>query len=361
MSRDPPGAGAHRGVPVSVSSVARSHLARFPLSRLERSSRPRNAASWSVHASAGKLLNPDSAKEGCPIRPQLPLLRHVATAVVIASVLAGTAPIAMARAPVIVAAGDIGCGGDPCQPQRQTAALIRRMNPRAVLTLGDAQYPDGAYSDFLSSYRPTWGRFIKRTHPSPGNHEYYTQGASGYYRYFGRRAHQNSGGTYTFNIGAWHVVSINTGDGRPESSLIDRVRRNLARDRHRCELAYWHQPAFSSGTEHGSDERMRDLWRMLSNAGVDVVLNGHEHNYERFAPLDARGRPNARSGMREFVVGTGGGSELYRLGSGIRGSQRRIDGRYGVLRMRLRARSYAWKFVSVAGSTLDRGRTKCHG
>lgn len=284
----------------------------------------------------------------------------MSTGLVLAPVLADT-PAATARAPVIVAAGDIACGGDPCRAQRQTAALIRKMNPRAVLTLGDNQYPDGAYSDFLSSYRPTWGRFRGKTYPSPGNHEYYTQGARGYYRYFGRRAHQNTGGTYFFNIGAWRVVSINTGDGRPGSSVLDRVRRNLAADRHRCELAYFHHPTFSSGSEHGSDERMRDLWGMLQRAGVDVVLNGHEHNYERFAQLDAAGRPNGRSGMREFVVGTGGGGRLYRLGSGIRGSQRRIDDRYGVLRMRLRARAYAWKFVSVGGSTLDRGRTKCHG
>lgn len=133
----------------------------------------------------------------------------------------------------------------------------------------------------------------------------------------------------------------------------------MARDPRRCDLAYWHHPAFSSGTEHGSDERIRELWRVLYRAGVDVVLNAHEHNYERFAQLDGVGRPSA-SGMRAFIVGTGGGGRLYRLGSGIRGSQKRIDNRYGVLRMRLRERAYAWKFVSVAGSTLDRGRTKCH-
>ena len=144
------------------------------------------------------------------------------------------------------------------------------------------------------------------------------------------------------------------------SALLDRVRRNLAAAPRGCELAYWHHPAFWSGTEHGSDDRMRDLWRLLYRAGVDVVLNGHEHNYERFAQLDAAGRPDARSGMRAFVVGTAGGTRLYRVGPGIRGSQRRIDDRHGVLRMRLRARAYAWKFVSTAGSTLDRGRTSCH-
>lgn len=269
------------------------------------------------------------------------------------------APVATARAPVIVAAGDIACADSPCEPQRRTAGLIRRIDPKAVLVLGDAQYPDGGYGDYLSSYHATWGRFRGRTHPTPGNHDYYTEGASGYFRYFGKRAHHKSGGTYSFNIGAWRVVSINTGRGHPESDLIERVRRNLARDRHRCDLAFFHHPAFSSGSEHGSDDRMRDLWAMLQHAGVDVVLNGHEHSYERFAQLDAEGRPNAGSGMREFVVGTGG-ARLYELGAGIRGSQSRIDDRHGLLRMRLRARSYVWKFVSVAGSTLDRGRTQCH-
>lgn len=267
--------------------------------------------------------------------------------------------MAAARAPVIVAAGDIACAHSPCQPQRQTARLIGRIGPRAVLVLGDAQYPAGGYEDYLSSYHPTWGRFRGKTHPTPGNHDYYTDGASGYFRYFGSRAHRKSGGTYAFNIGAWHVVSINTGRGQPEQSVLDRVRRNLARDRHRCELAFWHHPAFSSGSEHGSDARMQDLWTILHRAGVDVALNGHEHSYERFAQLDAAGRPNAGSGMRAFVVGTGG-ARLYELGAGIRGSQRRIDDRHGVLRLRLRARSYVWKFMSVGGSVLDRGRTKCH-
>lgn len=234
------------------------------------------------------------------------------------------------------------------------------MDPRAVLTLGDNQYPDGAYGDFLSSYRPTWGRFRGRTFPSPGNHDYYQRGAAGYYRYFGRRAHQKSGGTYSFNIGAWHVLSINSAASRPSSELVARVRKDLARDRHRCELAYWHHARFSSGNEHGSDERMQDVWRVLYQAGVDVVLSAHEHNYERFALLNANGRPDARSGIRSFVVGTGGTPDLYNIGSAIAGSQKRVDNRHGVLRMRLRARAYLWKFVSVGGATLDRGRTRCH-
>ena len=283
----------------------------------------------------------------------------MATGVIVALLWGLPMPVAAARAPVVVAAGDIACAESPCEPEQQTAALVEGIGPDAVLVLGDAQYPDGEYDDFLSSYHLTWGRFLGKTHPTPGNHEYNTDGATGYFRYFGTRAHESRGGTYAFNIGEWHVVSINTGHGPPDASLLNRVRRNLAWDRHQCELAYWHHPAFSSGAEYGSIERMHELWAMLQQAGVDLALTGHEHSYERFARLDATGAPDP-SGMRQFVVGTGG-AKLYPIGARILGSQRRIDDRHGVLRLRLRPRSYIWEFVAVDGSILDSGRTECHG
>jgi hypothetical protein len=272
--------------------------------------------------------------------------------------LLGPTTAAVARAPVIVAAGDIACGGDPCRSHRRTAALIAAIDPRAVLTLGDNQYPDGALRDFRSSYDPTWGRFKGKTFPSPGNHEYHTPGARGYFDYFGSRAHRGTGGWYAFDLGRWQLLSINTGNRAPNDFRLHWVRRILARDGHRCELAYWHQPRFSSGHEHGSDPRMADLWRVLYRAGVDVVLNGHEHNYERFALLDPSGR-RSRRGIREFVVGTGGAG-LYALGAGIRGSQRRIDDRHGILRLTLHRSGYQWRFIAVGRTTLDRGRQRCH-
>jgi acid phosphatase type 7 len=261
---------------------------------------------------------------------------------------------------VVVAAGDIACEGDPCPPQRRTARLIRRIDPTAVLTLGDNQYPSGALHDFRSSYDPTWGRFRGRTYPSPGNHEYGTPGAAGYFAYFGRRAHPRTNGTYSFNLGRWHFVSINSGRGHVTSRQLRWLRRDLVRDRRRCELAYWHHPRWSSGREHGSDPAMAPLWRVLFRAGVDVVLNGHEHNYERFARLSPRGVRAPRRGIRQFVAGTGG-ADLYRLGAGIRGSQRRIDDRWGVLRLAMRARGYRWAFVGIGGIRLDRGSERCHG
>ena len=264
---------------------------------------------------------------------------------------------ALAAGPDVVAAGDIACP-DPCRAQRQTARLIRRIDPRAVLTLGDNQYPDGRFADFMDSYHPTWGRFRRRTHPTPGNHEYNLPGAKGYFRYFGRRAHRRAGGTYDVNIERWHIVSINSGNGISRRDL-GRVRRSLRKDRHRCELAYWHHPRWSSGSVHGSNPDTGRLWRLLFRHGVDVALNGHDHLYERFRLMSPSGKPARRTGIRQFTVGTGGRS-LYPAGPSVRGSQKVIDDRFGVLRLVLHPRSYSWRFVAVGGQVLDRGRRACH-
>lgn len=264
----------------------------------------------------------------------------------------------MAAGPVIVAAGDIACP-DPCRAQRRTARLIRVLDPRAVLTLGDNQYEDGRFTDFMDSYRPTWGRFKRRTYPTPGNHDYHVPGARGYFSYFGRRAHRRSGGMYSVNIGNWHVVSINTGN-RLSDRKLRWVGRNLSNDRHRCELAFWHHPRWSSGSVHGSNPRMGRLWRVLYRHGVDVALNGHDHLYERFALMNPRGGLAPSAGIRQFTVGTGGRG-LYAAGPRIRGSQRVIDDRFGVVRMKLHPRGYSWRFVAVGGRVLDRGSHACHG
>ena len=261
--------------------------------------------------------------------------------------------------PVIVAAGDIACPDAPCPGHRKTARLIGRIRPNAVLTLGDNQYNDGGLADFRASYDPTWGRFKGRTHPTPGNHEYHTPGADGYFDYFGRRAHRASDGMYSVNIGRWHVVAINSGRGSISEGQLQWVRRNLGTDRHRCELAFWHHPRWSSGTIHGPNPAMGRLWKVLHWYGVDVVLNGHEHNYERFKLMNPAGTWAPRAGIREFVVGTGGRG-LYALGPPMRGSQMRIDNRFGVLRMVLHPRSYEWRFVAADGAVLDRGRHACH-
>lgn len=261
-------------------------------------------------------------------------------------------------APVITAAGDIARGGTPSRQQRRTAALVRSIAPTAVLTLGDNQYPRGALEDFEASYDPTWGRFKSITRPVPGNHEYLTEGALGYFRYFGRRAHRRRGGFYSFDIGAWHLVAVNSGRGSISPRQLTWIRRDLRRDDAMCDLAYWHHPRWSSSSD-GPDRDMAPLWRMVVRQGVDVVLNGHRHQYERFAPLSLGGRVDRRNGVREFVVGTGGAS-LSGFGDPTRGSQRRIADVFGVLRLTLRTQGYTWAFVGTGGAVRDHGRHGCH-
>ena len=261
--------------------------------------------------------------------------------------------------PVVTAAGDIAVERRPNVFQKQTAALVRRIDPNAALTLGDNQYPDGGLSDYRSSYDPTWGRFKAKTYPTPGNHEYGTPKARGYFRYFGRRSHPGHGGYYAFDVGRWHLLSLNSGPGYMSARQLRWVKRNLRRDDARCELAYWHHPRWSSGAVHGSYKAMRRVWKILFRAGVDVVLNGHEHNYERFAPMRPSGRYAPQRGIREFVVGTGGAG-TYPFGRPKRNSQRRIS-RYGVLKMTLSPHAYRWAFVRATGRVADRGRDRCHG
>jgi calcineurin-like phosphoesterase family protein len=250
----------------------------------------------------------------------------------------------------IVAAGDIACPGQPCPSQRKTARIVGRLDPMAVLTLGDNQYESGALRDFRRSYRPTWGAFRGTTHPVPGNHDY----SHGYFRFFGRSAH-GPHGYYTYRIGGWRLFALNSENRSRRQTRW--LRDWLRRDTHRCELAYWHEPRWSSGAYHGGTSAVVGWWRILYRRGVDVVLNGHEHNYERFAKLTANGRRDAR-GVREFVVGTGG-NRIYRFGPPERGSQRRVTS-YGVLSMRLRAGGYRWQFQRIGGRIADSGSEQCH-
>jgi Calcineurin-like phosphoesterase len=248
---------------------------------------------------------------------------------------------------VIAAAGDIATSGTA---DSRTARLIRRLDPRRVLTLGDNAYPDGTLQQFRRFYDPTWGTLRGRTSPSPGNHDYHTRGAAGYFRYFGPRAPAPN---YTFVLGNWRVVSLNSAHRRPKA--LSFLKRVLQRDSHLCELVYYHHPRWSSG--NGGTPGMDAVWEASVRKGVDVVLNGHAHTYERFARLSVNGRPR-KSGTREFVVGTGGAG-LMDIGPGIRGSQKRIKS-WGVLRMTLGRRWYRWGFRNVSNSVLDQGRTSCH-
>jgi hypothetical protein len=270
---------------------------------------------------------------------------------------------------VIAAAGDIACASsDPtdfqCHQQATSDLLVSRPFD-AVFDLGDEQYVSGQLSAYELYYGPTWGRVKAITYPVPGNHDYETVGASGYYAYFGSAAGDPSKGYYSFDIGSWHVIALNSncsmiGGCQPGSAEETWLRRDLASDRARCTLAYWHHPRFSSGIVHGSQAAVRPLWRALDDYRADVVLSGHEHNYERFAPQTAEGRVDPGSGIREFVVGTGGASH-YPLGPPIPNSEVRNDTTFGVLQLTLHPAGYEWRFLPEEGGAFtDSGTASCH-
>ncbi len=258
--------------------------------------------------------------------------------------------------PVLVGAGDIASGGPE---ERATAALIASI-PGTVFTLGDNAYPAGRRADFRHYYRPTWGAFLARTRPAPGNHDYLTPGARAYFTYFGSAAGPHRRGYYSYNLGAWHIVALNSEISMRTGSPQERwLERNLDASRKQCTLAYWHRPRFTSGAVHGPSKETNPLVRDLYRHGAEIVLAGHNHQYERFAPMTPKGYANPR-GIRFFVVGTGG-AEHYGFGKPKAHSQVRNGDTSGVLKLTLHAHSYHWEFVPIAGRTFtDSGTGTCH-
>jgi hypothetical protein len=262
--------------------------------------------------------------------------------------------------PVIEAAGDIS---DESGRQKETADLMAADQPTAVLPLGDEAYPDGSSSDYTNYYDPSWGHLKTRTYPVPGNHDYHTSGGAGYLGYFGSAATGPSGQPYhSYDLGSWHLIALNGEVAHGAGSVQEQwLRADLAAHPSRCVLAYWHEPRWSSGTVHGSDDSFDAFWRDLYAAGADVVLNGHEHNYERFARQTPDGT-RAANGIREFVSGTGGADEgSYPFGTPLATSEVRIpSGNPGVLKLTLHAGSYSWEWKGVPGvSYKDAGSDTC--
>ncbi|HWH54300.1 MAG TPA: metallophosphoesterase, partial [Gaiellaceae bacterium] len=242
-----------------------------------------------------------------------------------------------------------------------------------VLPLGDNQYECGGYNAYLQSYDPTWGRVKSITHPVPGNHEYQTSGgtdcdpggnASGYFTYFGSAAGPPGGGYYSFDVGEWHVIALNSNcsavggcdHGSPQEEWL---RADLQSHSNACTLAYWHHPRFTSGSV-GDDSSVAAFWEDLQSSGVDVVLNGHAHGYERFAPQDGAENYDPARGMREFVIGTGG-DDFHAFAISKPLSETREDDTFGVLTLTLHSTGYDWRFLPVVGrSFADSGSTSCH-
>ena len=256
----------------------------------------------------------------------------------------------------VVAAGDI-CGSGP-ESCMATADLALSLEPDAVLTLGDNQYPDGALSDYQRSYGPAWGRFRDITFPVAGNHEWHLPDAQGFRDYFGLDPTW-----YTFTLGTWRLYALDgscgdNGGCGPGSAQYEWLRAELPKHTERCIIAYWHQPRFSSGTVHGSNSAVDPFWRLLSAAGTDLVLNGHEHNYERFAPQDADAQPSS-SGVVELVAGTGGASEAsYPFGDPTPNSMVRLNG-IGVVELDLWSDGWFERFVRPNGDVVDQASGGC--
>ena len=275
----------------------------------------------------------------------------------------------------IVATGDIASSGNLAASQA-TAKLVSARPDATVLAIGDLAYEAGTLTEFNNYYKPSWGAFKSRTNPVPGNHEYIgsttKQYGAGYFNYFGAAAHKENAGSYSYDLGAWHIVALNTGqcygaleaDGTsprcgPVDPMIVWLKNDLQAHTNMCTLAYFHHPRFSSSKNQPSAlPWAKTLYRELYDGNADVILNGHSHNYERFAPMNPDGQIDDGRGIREFIVGTGGRS-IHALGTKVAGSQVFYGG-YGILEMSLGDQGYSWSFVPTSGTFTDSGSGTCH-
>jgi hypothetical protein len=302
--------------------------------------------------------NPATPQETKPAPPKN-------TAVRAKRVAPKPAAAAKSEDPVLVGAGDIVDCLD-LSGAEATAKLLDKI-PGTVFTAGDNVYPDGTAQQFRDCYGPTWGRHKSRTRPATGNHDFHSGGASPYFDYFEAAAGDPKLGVYSYDLGAWHIIVLNSecfpaggcGPGSPQEKWL---RKDLAEHPASCTLAYWHKPLFSSGGSHGSDASTKTFWDDLYSARashVALILGGHDHDYERFAPQDPQGNADPAHGIREFVVGTGGKSHRPFI-IPLPTSEARNADTYGVLKLTLHPTSYDWQFIPEAGKTFtDSGSGKC--
>jgi acid phosphatase type 7 len=264
--------------------------------------------------------------------------------------------------PVLVGAGDIADCAD-LSGAEATAKLLDAI-PGTVFTAGDNAYEQGTAEQFAKCYDPTWGRQKTRTRPSVGNHEFHSGGATPYFDYFGVAAGDPKKGYYSYELGSWHIIVLNSEcldvGGCQAGSVQEKwLKDDLHSHPATCTLAYWHKPLFSSGAKHGNDPEIRPFWNDLYAAHVVVVLNGHDHDYERFAPQDPDGKADPSRGIREFVVGTGGKNHRP-FGSALPNSETRNADAFGVLKLVLHAGSYDWQFIAEPSKPFtDAGTGQC--
>ena len=258
---------------------------------------------------------------------------------------------------ILVGAGDIAncsiTGG-----HHETADVLDDI-PGTIFTVGDHAYPSGSKKSFEECYGPSWGRHKDRTRPSPGNHDTRTRNGMPYYEYFGENAGPRGRGYYSYNLGAWHIISLSSeAAANRRSKQYKWLKKDLEENQTTCMFAYWHIPAFSSGA-HGNHRKMLDIWQLLYESGVEVVVNGHDHLYERFAPQDHKGKADPERGIREFIVGTGGAG-IHHFKKVADNSEVRHLKSYGVIKFSLYPDRYDWEFVSAKGQAFeDRGSAQC--
>ena len=268
-----------------------------------------------------------------------------------------TSPAGPASTATLVGAGDIA--SCTVRADSKTAALVKSI-PGTVFTVGDNVYPYGSAANYAKCYGPTWGAFKKRTRPVAGNHDYqHNPGA--YFAYFGSRAGPSGLGYYAYDVGTWRVYALNS-ELDPSSTAFtqqyDWLNSDLAANPTQCVIAMWHRPQFSTGP-HGDSTRMSLFFQLLYDSGADVVINGHDHMYERYAPIDPAGASDPTRGMREFVVGTGGAA-LYPFMTSSALVAVRNDTSHGVLKLTLSSGSYSWQFIPSTGTFTDSGSAACH-
>jgi hypothetical protein len=269
---------------------------------------------------------------------------------------------------IVAGAGDIACGVDSASAnckQTETSNLLLSMNPDKVIVLGDNQYENGALSDFQSFFDPSWGRLKAKISPSVGNHEYLTSGASGYFTYFGSAAGDPAKGYYSYNLGAWHLVVLNTECGHAGGCALGSQQYNWLQSdltaNPGCTLVYTHHPRWTSDTRAFDDTEMQDMIQLMYDKGVELLIVGHSHLYERFRRNDPNQNADPNYGLRQIIVGTGG-RNVYGFGTIEPGSEVRNGTTFGVIKFTLRPTDYTWDFVPIAGQTFtDTGTETCHG
>jgi hypothetical protein len=350
-----------KNVTVSPSSATVAVNGSVQLTATASPAKAASSFTWSTSNAAVATVSTSGLVTG--VAAGAATIRATAGGVSGSSTITVTSPPPPSDDPVIVGAGDIAsCSstGDEA-----TANLLDNI-AGTVITLGDNAYSSGTATEYTNCYGPSWGRHLARTRPSPGNHEYNTLDASGYFGYFGSAAGDPTKGYYSYDVGAWHIIVLNSNSScttiscAAGSAQDTWLRADLAAHGNVCTLAYWHHPRFNSGASHGNNTAVATFWDALYQYGADVILNGHEHVYERFAPQTPAAVADPAAGIRQFTVGTGGASH-YTFGTIQPNSEVRNGTAYGVLKLTLHATSYDWQFVPVAGATFtDSGTGSCH-